>query len=727
MDSNYDACGLPAYEKDDLDRKIIEHFPGKIVRKDLTSLMKRGAGIPTYVLEYLLGMYCATDDEAAIADGMARIRKILAENYVRPEESEKIKSRIRELGQYTVIDKVSARLDEYRDLYVAQFTNLNIEPFVMPDEYVRQHTKILTGGIWCIMRIQYLRPDDIAQDPLADIFGDDPDEQHGRARKGRTSGKGKRGPEDSPFKIASLTPIQMPSLDLSEFVSHREAFTTDEWIALLLRSAGYEPSALTPRERMHFLTRMVPLVELNYNLCELGPRGTGKSHIYTEVSPYSYLLSGGQTTTAKLFANNAARAGQRIGLVGHWDCIAFDEVAGMNFRDQNAVQIMKGYMANGTFGRGTESFNAEASMVFEGNINDSVTNVLKTTHLFDPFPPEFNNDSAFFDRIHCYLPGWEVPKMRSDLICERYSLITDCLGEFLHAMRRRDFTHHIDRHFRLNSDFNRRDEIGVRKTFSGLAKLIFPDGKMNREDVRMLLEYAIEGRRRVKEQLKTMAGIEFIDVKLGYADVENPAEVHIVGVLEQTDDALIPDTTPQAGHVFGVGRSVTDEMAVYKLENKAVSGNAAFRMEGVGSAREVRDALNAAFEQFKNCAPRLAAGMHVTSRDYLLFCNDLQAKGPSAEVSLAEFIGLCSAASGRPVIAGLVIPGILRLSGSLEPIGNLEDVLRVAKNAGAKRILLPMSSIADLQNVAPELIGAVSPEFYETGDAVAAARRALGL
>ena len=727
MDSNYDACGLPAYEKDDLDRKIIGHFPGKIVRKDLTSLMKRGAGIPIYVLEYLLGMYCATDDEAAIADGMARIRKILAENYVRPEESEKIKSRIRELGQYTVIDKVSARLDEYRDLYVAQFTNLNIEPFVMPDEYVRQHTKILTGGIWCIMRIQYLRPEDIAEDPLADIFADDPGEQHGRARKGRTSGKGKRGPEDSPFKIASLTPIQMPSLDLSEFVSHREAFTTDEWIALLLRSAGYEPSALTPRERMHFLTRMVPLVELNYNLCELGPRGTGKSHIYTEVSPYSYLLSGGQTTTAKLFANNAARAGQRIGLVGHWDCIAFDEVAGMNFRDQNAVQIMKGYMANGTFGRGTESFNAEASMVFEGNINDSVTNALKTTHLFDPFPPEFNNDSAFFDRIHCYLPGWEVPKMRSDLICERYSLITDCLGEFLHAMRRRDFTHHIDRYFRLNSDFNRRDEIGVRKTFSGLAKLIFPDGKMNREDVRMLLEYAIEGRRRVKEQLKTMAGIEFIDVKLGYADVENPAEVHIVGVLEQTDDALIPDTTPQAGHVFGVGRSVTDEMAVYKLENKAVSGNAAFRMEGVGSNREVRDALNAAFEQFKNCAPRLAAGMHVASKDYLLFCNDLQSKGPSAEVSLAEFIGLCSAASGRPVIAGLVIPGILRLSGSLEPIGNLEDVLRVAKNAGAKRILLPMSSIADLQNVAPELIGAVSPEFYETGDAVAAARRALGL
>lgn len=729
MDMNPDACGIPAYEKDELDRKIIEHFPGKIVRKDLTALVKRGAGIPTYVLEYLLGMYCATDDDATISDGLARIRKILTENYVRPEKSEKIKSCIRELGQYTVIDKVSARLDEYRDLYVAQFTNLNIEPFVMPDEYVRQHTKILTGGIWCIMRIQYLRPEDVAEDPLVDIFGDDPAQRGGGAASRSSGGrpKGKRGPEDSPFKIVNLTPIQMPNLDLAEFASHRNAFSTDEWICLLLRSAGYEPAALTPRERMHFLTRMVPLVELNYNLCELGPRGTGKSHIYTEVSPYSYLLSGGQTTTAKLFANNAARAGQRIGLVGHWDCIAFDEVAGMNFRDQNAVQIMKGYMANGTFGRGAESFNAEASMVFEGNINDSVANILKTTHLFDPFPPEFNNDSAFFDRIHCYLPGWEVPKMRSDLICERYSLITDCLGEFLHAMRKHDFTPYIDRYFRLNSDFNRRDEIGVRKTFSGLAKLVFPDRKMDREDVRMLLEYAIEGRRRVKEQLKTMAGIEFMDVKLGYIDVECPSEVVVVRVPEQSSDSLIPEGAMQPGHVFGVGRSLGDEMAVYKLENKAVTGSMDFQVEGVSGSREVRDALEAAFRQFQEHASRLAPGMRIDTKDYLLFYNDLQGKGLSAEVSLAEFIGLCSAASGRPVMAGLAIPGVLRISGSMDPITGLEDIIRVAKNAGASRILLPMASLGDLTSVSTELISSVSPELYETGDAVAAARRALGL
>ncbi len=711
----------PAYEKDALDEKIVRNFPGKIVRKDLTALMKRGAGIPTFVLEYLLGMYCATDDPEALAAGLDRIRKILADNYVRTEESEVIKSRIRELGQYTIIDKVSASLDERRDLYVAQLANLTIEPFVMPDEYVRKYTKMLTGGIWCIARIQYLRPEDAVEDPLADVFGEDP----AAATKLKPQA-GKKGPENSPFHILDLTPIQMPNLDVDELISHRADFTTDEWIALILRSAGYEPSVLSPRERLHFLTRMVPLIELNYNLCELGPRGTGKSHIYTEVSPYSYLLSGGQATTAMLFANNTARTGG-IGLVGHWDCIAFDEVAGMHYKDENAIQIMKGYMANGTFGRGREQFNAEASMVFEGNINDSVANILKTTHLFEPFPPEFNNDSAFFDRIHCYLPGWEVPKMRSDLLTGRYSLITDCLSEFCHEMRRRDFTHYIDQYFRLNSDFNRRDEIGVRKTFSGLAKLVFPDGRMGKEDVRMLLEYAIEGRRRVKEQLKIMAGIEFIDVQLGYVDVENPSESVVVRVPEQASDTLIPEGGLMPGHVFAIGTSAGDETAVYKLENKAVTGEMRFSVEGVGHNKPVSDSLNAAFEQFKQNAPRLASGMNIASKNYLLYYNDIQNKGLSAELSLAEFIGLCSAAANHPVMPGLVIPGILRISGTLELISNLEDVMRVAKNAGAKRVLLPMSSIADLQGISPELIGSVSPEFYNTGDIVSAAQKALGI
>ena len=719
-DTQETVGGIAPYTKDALDEKIVREFPGKIVRKDLTALMKRGAGVPTFVLEYLLGMYCATDDQAAIEAGVSRIRKILTENYVRPEESEKIKSKIRELGQYTVIDRVSARLDEYMDIYVGSFTNLGIGDFVMPEDYVRRYSKILMGGIWCIMRIQYLRPEDDV-DPLDDIFGDGAKKKPKRPKSGK-----KRGAQDSPFKIVSLAPIQMPNLDLEELVSHRQAFTADEWIRMLLRSAGYEPDALTRREQMHFLERMVPLIERNYNMCELGPRGTGKSHIYTEVSPYSYLLSGGQTTTAKLFASNAPRHGG-IGLVGHWDVVAFDEVAGMHFKDANAVQIMKGYMANGTFGRGTDSYNAEASMVFEGNINDSVQNVLKTTHLFDPFPPEFNNDSAFFDRIHCYLPGWEVPKMRGELLTCRYGLITDCLSEFFKEMRKRDYTHYIDDYFRLDNDFNRRDEIGVRKTFSGLAKLVFPDGQMGKEDVRMLLEYAIEGRRRVKEQLKIMAGIEFIDVNLGYIDLDAPGMVNVIPVPEQAEDTLVPDAPLMPGHVFGIGRSLDGEYAVYKLENKAVSGEGKFQVEGVGSRRAVKDTLNAAFQQFRDNAALISRGMGIDSHDYLLFFNDLQRKGLSLEVSLAEFVGLCSAAAGRPVLGGLVVPGILRLSGTLEPVADLEDVLRVAKNAGATRILLPMSSIADLQSVSTELVGSVSPIFYDTGDAVSAATRALGV
>ena len=719
-DTQETVGGIAPYTKDALDEKIVREFPGKIVRKDLTALMKRGAGVPTFVLEYLLGMYCATDDQAAIEAGVSRIRKILTENYVRPEESEKIKSKIRELGQYTVIDRVSARLDEYADIYVGSFTNLGIGDFVMPEDYVRRYSKILMGGIWCIMRIQYLRPEDDV-DPLDDIFGDGAKKKPKRPKSGK-----KRGAQDSPFKIVSLAPIQMPNLDLEELVSHRQAFTVDEWTRMLLRSAGYEPDALTRREQMHFLERMVPLIERNYNMCELGPRGTGKSHIYTEVSPYSYLLSGGQTTTAKLFASNAPRHGG-IGLVGHWDVVAFDEVAGMHFKDANAVQIMKGYMANGSFGRGTDSYNAEASMVFEGNINDSVQNVLKTTHLFDPFPPEFNNDSAFFDRIHCYLPGWEVPKMRGELLTCRYGLITDCLSEFFKEMRKRDYTHYIDDYFRLNNDFNRRDEIGVRKTFSGLAKLVFPDGQMGKEDVRMLLEYAIEGRRRVKEQLKIMAGIEFIDVNLGYIDLDAPGTVNVIPVPEQAEDTLVPDAPLMPGHVFGIGRSLDGEYAVYKLENKAVSGEGKFQVEGVGSRRAVKDTLNAAFQQFRDNAALISRGMGIDSHDYLLFFNDLQRKGLSLEVSLAEFVGLCSAAAGRPVLGGLVVPGILRLSGTLEPVADLEDVLRVAKNAGATRILLPMSSIADLQSVSTELVGSVSPIFYDTGDAVSAATHALGV
>ncbi len=722
MEEEKKKSTIPVLELDTLDEKVVANFPGKIVRKDLTALMKRGANVPTFVLEYLLGMYCSTEDDEMVAQGIERIRKILTENYVRPDESEAIKSKIKELGQYTIIDKVHAKLDEYEDIYVASFSNLAIEPFVMPAEYVRNYAKILQGGIWCILRIEYLQPEDADEDALADFFDDAPKPKS--KKKSR-----KRGPQDSPFHVVSLKPIQMPNLDLDGMIALRSEFTAEEWMDLLLRSCGYEPAALKLKQKLHFIARMVPLVEHNYNLCELGPRGTGKSHVYKEISPYSILMSGGQTTTANLFgrmnANARADSLARAGLVGNWDCVTFDEVAGMRFKDMNAIQILKDYMASGSFARGKDQLNADASMVFEGNINDTPQSVLKTTHLFQPFPPEFNNDSAFFDRIHLYLPGWEVPKMRSDLLTGHYGLITDCLSEFCHEMRKRDFTHLADDYFRLNSDFNKRDEIGVRKTFSGMAKLLFPDENMTKEDVRMLMGYAVEGRRRMKEQLKIMAGVEFIDVNLGYIDVENPAENHVVYVPEQSKSALVPDGPLQAGHVFAVGHSIEGEMAVYKLENKAVAGDFKLETEGLGYNRAVNDGIEAAFKYFGNNANKVALGVRAGAYDYLMFFNDLQKKGLSAEVSLAEFVGLCSAACGRPVAASLVIPGILRMSGSMDELRDLEDIFRVAKNAGAKKILLPMSSLAQLQTVPQELMSSVSPDFYPDGDAVSAARKAL--
>lgn len=723
MEEQKATNAIPTLEVDELDRKALEHFGGKIVRKDLTAMMKRGANVPTFVLEYLLGMYCSTDDDEMVEQGVKRIRKILTDNYVRPDESETIKSKIKELGQYTIIDKVHAQLDEYRDIYVAGFTNLSIEPFVMPPEYVRDYSKILQGGIWCILRIEYLQPDDEnGGDALADIFDEKP--------KSNPKKKGKsRGPEDSPFHVVSLKPIQMPNLDLDAMIALRREFTTKEWMDLLLRSCGYEPDALTDKQKLHFIARMVPLAEHNFNLCELGPRGTGKSHVYKEISPYSILLSGGQTTTANLFgrmnASYRTRSIDRLGLVGNWDCVTFDEVAGMRFKDMNAIQILKDYMASGSFARGKDQLNADASMVFEGNINDSVQNVLKTTHLFDPFPPEFNNDSAFFDRIHLYLPGWEVPKMRSDLLTGHYGLITDCLSEFCREMRKRDFTVLIDRYFRLNSDFNKRDEIAVRKTFSGMAKLLFPDEVMSKEDVEMILQYAIEGRRRVKEQLKIMAGVEFIDVNLGYLDVDNPVENHVVYVPEQSKGTLVPEGELMCGHVFAIGHAADGDVAIYRLENKAVAGDFKLTTEGVGSNRPVKDAIEAAFRFFENNAGKVAAGMRATERDYLMFYNDLQKKGLSVETSLAEFVGLCSAACNRPVVASMVIPGTLRMSGTIDEIRDLEDILRVAKNAGARKVLLPLSCIRDLQNVPSELLGSVSPDFYQDGDAVSAARKAL--
>lgn len=452
---------------DEFDRKVIAAFPGKSVRKDLTALMKKGANVPTYVLEYLLGMYCATDDEEAIKIGLEKIKRILSENYVRPDQSDYVKSKIKENGQYTVIDKVTVRLDEKEDKYIASFTNLDLKDFEVNSDLVTHNEKLLVGGIWCIIKIEYVGLErEFDQDDYEENIFD------GNKKKRNQKQKKKKSRYDSPFSIAALKPIQMANLDLDEIFEARKQFTKEEWITLLLRSAGYEPDALNEKQKLHYLLRFVPFIQKNYNLVELGPRGTGKSHAYSELSPYSILMSSGHTTVSNMFYNMASH---RVGLVGNWDCVAFDEVGGITNTSGDMIQIMKNYMANGSFARGSDSISSDASIAFEGNTFRSVADMLRTTNLFEPFPEGFNNDSAFFDRIHAYLPGWETPKLRASLFTNKYGLISDCFSEFCHAMRKYDFTNSFGEYFALNDNFNTRDDTAVRRTFSGLAKLIYPN------------------------------------------------------------------------------------------------------------------------------------------------------------------------------------------------------------------------------------------------------------
>ncbi len=699
------------------DLKILDNFPGKVVRKDLTMMMKKGANVPTYVLEYLLGMYCATDDEDAIEMGLQKIRKILSENYVRPDQSEYVKSKIKENGQYTVIDKITVVLDDREDKYVARFTNLRMDPFEVSSDLVVHNEKLLVGGIWCIVKISYVGLDKINPEDeteVEDIFGN---------QKKKKKIKKKKSRYDSPFEIASLKPIQMPNLDLDEIKDARVNFTKDEWITLLLRSAGYEPDELKEKEKLHYLLRFVPFIQKNYNLVELGPRGTGKSHAYSELSPYSILMSSGTTTVSNMFYNMSSR---RVGLVGNWDCIAFDEVAGITQASGDMVQIMKNYMANGSFARGADSVSSDASIAFEGNTFRSVSDMIRTTNLFEPFPETFNNDSAFFDRIHAYLPGWETPKLRSNLFTQNYGLITDCFAEFCHSMRKYDFTNSFCDYFALNASFNTRDTIAVGRTFSGLAKLIYPNEVMDKEEAQELLEYAIECRRRVKEQLCKITPGEFSDVDLGYIDLDT-AEETIVTLPEVANGTLVSEAEETSGYVYGVGRSVNDVVGIYRLENKLINGTGVFsfkNVEGLSRApKSVKDSISAAFNYFVDNARKLVSG-DSSGFDYTLYFNDLQNKGVSDEVSVAEVVGLFSALSNKSTIPSLVICGRVVMSGSMMPVTTeLEDIFVAVINAGAKKLMLPIDSKSAYEKLKKDLTKRVEVIFYLTP--LDAARKAI--
>ena len=667
-------------DREEIKAKLRSNFDGKIVRKDLTKKIKEGANVPVYVLEFLLGQYCGSDDEQIISQGIEKVKKILADNFVRPDEAQKTLSVLRSKGMYTVIDKITINLNIRTDQYVADFSNLGITGIPISSEYPEKYDRLLCGGIWCIVQLEY-------------VFNEQ--DKH-----------------SNPIKITKLTPIQMPHVDINDLKEGRKSFSKEEWIDVLLRSIGMEPDQLNEREKWLLLLRLVPLVENNYNLCELGPRSTGKSHIYKEISPNSILVSGGQTTVANLFYNMNKRT---VGLVGLWDCVAFDEVAGIKFKDKDGIQIMKDYMASGSFARGKEEKAASASMVFVGNINQSVDVLLKTSSLFDPFPPEMATDTAFLDRIHCYLPGWEVPKFRPEHFTDDHGLITDYFAEFIRELRKSQESDALDKYFKLGKNLNQRDTIAVRKTVSGLVKLLYPDGEYSKDELEEILRLALEMRRRVKEQLKKIGGMEFYDVNFSYIDNETFEEKY-VSVPEQGSSTLIPEGTCNPGQVYTVSTSKSGMIGLFRLESQLLPGNGKFTCNGLGSDREARESTQNAFNYLKANGNRISQSISTTTKDYIIQYQDLQGIGMTSTLSLPTLIALCSIAIQKPTVSSLAVLGDISVSGTVSKVENLANTLQVCLDSSAKKVLLPITSAVDLGTVPPELVGCFNLIFFNNAE-----------
>lgn len=670
---------------DELDRKVYDSFAGRVVKKGATKLVKGASNVPTYVLEYLLGTYCTSDDDKEIEEGIERVKKILADNYVRSDEVELIKSRIRDNGSYNVIDVIDARFNEKHNVYVANLHNMKISD-VIDDSYIKENERLLSDGIWCIAELSY-------------EFNDD---------------------EGGRFRINDITPIQMPGFDLNEIIETRKNFTKEEWIDLIIRSCCMEPSYFDNRVKWHLLARIAPMIESNMNICELGPRSTGKSHIYKELSPNSILLSGGQTTVANLFYNMSRRT---VGLVGMWDTIAFDEVAGINFKDKDGVQIMKDYMNSGSFVRGKESIIAKASMVFEGNINQSVESLLKTSTLFEPFPDTMI-DTAFLDRMHFYLPGWEVPKLRPEYFTDNWGFISDYFAEFLREMRKRNEASCYHKYFKLGRCLNQRDTMAVNKTMSAMCKLLYPDGNYTKEDVEEMLEYALEGRRRVKEQLKKLGGMEFYDTMFSYIDLDTMEE-KFVSVKEHGGGKLIPEGNSSAGTVYATCNSSTT-IGVAKIEcSLNEKGSGKFDVTGLGTFKELKESIKTAQNYFKANAKHISQTISLEQKDYLMHVEDCMGIGIDSSLSLAAYISYISAALGRPLSAQMMVLGSMTIGGTVNKVENLADSLQVCFDAGAKKILLPMSSAVDIATVPADLFAKFQISFYSSPED--AAIKAMGI
>lgn len=694
-----DNLEVGASSREIIKDKLRQNFDGKIVRKDLTKKIKEGANVPVYVLEFLLGQYCSSDDDEVIEQGVQSVKRILADNFVRPDEAQKVLSRLRSRGSHTIIDMVTVRLDIKKDCFFAEFSNLGLANIPITDEYPEKYDRLLCGGIWCIVQLDYESEGD-NNFGIIDVDGN------------TLQSKQKKQKDISPISIRKLTPIQMPHIDIDDLKRGRQAFTKEEWLDVMLRSIGMEPDELTYREKWLLLTRMIPLVENNFNLCELGPRSTGKSHLYKEISPNSILVSGGQTTVANLFYNMGRKT---VGLVGLWDCVAFDEVAGIRFKDKDGVQIMKDYMASGSFARGKEEKAASASMVFVGNINQSVDVLLKTSSLFDPFPPEMGTDTAFLDRIHCYLPGWEIPKFRPEHFTNDYGFISDYLAEFIRELRKAQYGDAIDHYFRLGKNLNQRDTIAVRRMADGYLKLLYPDGSFTKEEVEEVLRISLEMRRRVKEQLKKLGGLEFYDVNFSYIDNET-FEEHYVSVPEQGGGKLIPEGMCNPGQIYTVSQGKSGMLGVFCLESQMLPGNGKFERTGIGSDRDAKESTNTAFNFLKANGNRISGSISTTTKDYIINYQDLQGIGMTGKLALPTLIAMCSIALGKPTLSSLAVLGEISISGTMMKVDELANSLQVCLDSGAKRVLLPITSAAELGTVPADLIGSFNLIFYSSAE-----------
>lgn len=672
----------------DLDRKAASVFAGKVVRKDLVRKVKVGANVPVFVLEYLLGKYCATDDPIAIDAGLKVVNNTLTSNFVRPDESNKAQSMVKDKGKHALIDKIQVRYVSDDDKYWAELKNFGHKYVHVPEHFLRDYDRLLMGGIWAQIELRH---------------------QYDEEQKGKRS----------PFWIDSIKPIQLATFDFEEYRTCRGQFTTEEWIDLLLRTIGMEPSHFERRVKLLFLVRLLALCEQNYNLVELGPRGTGKSYGYQELSPYTILLTG-PTTVANLFYNMASG---KMGLVGIWDAVAFDEVADLQKMPKEVVTTLKTYCESGTFARGKDSLSGMASIAMFGNTNQPVEVMVRSSHLFMPMPDVIREDMAFLDRIHFYIPGWEIPKMRVEFFTDHYGFVVDYLAEALRELRKHNFTEMIDRHFSLGSHLNARDVKAVRKSVSGLVKLIYPHGEVTKDELAELVELALEGRRRVKEQLKKMGSFEYHQTSFSFIDGETREE-RFVGVPEQGGRDMIAADPLAPGSLYTASVDDQGKVGLYRIEVGCSPGTGKLKIAG-GVEGPMKESLQRAFAYLQSQKVKMGIGQQFDTTDFHVEAIDLLSNHVPCEAGIALVVAVNSAIKRQSVLAGLVILGDLSIQGNIKAVRTLAEPLQVSMDNGARRALVPLENKRNFLEVSGDIVERVDPVFFS--DPMTAAMKALGI